>query len=203
MTTTRSGRLLAPRNYGVPTLHDIAVQSARIPRFAGAHRAPYWSVAHHLLVVSDALRTIMQALDHEPLMAVALLHDADELATSDVPTLWKPPELREAAQALRDNVYREYVGRLPTQAEDDAIKAVDRAALWAEGKVVGPPGVLVHAGLEGRRFRWAGATINDDMEAIVARVRDTYPDPGDQPRLAEALEGRLVAAIGNPNEEDA
>lgn len=196
MTTTYTGRLLVPNNLGVPSLLDMAVQSARIARFAGAHRVRLWSVGHHL-VVGDALLHMMFGVGETsnrptdrraPLRGFFLTHDSDEMASGDVPTLWKPPGLRRWTRRLQENVWRYYVGRVPTDAEEAAVKQVDRLALRAEAEVVGPPGVMEHSGLEA--WRWRDDAV-DSARDTVRNVMRAFPSADD----AHDPEGYLVTRL--------
>lgn len=184
MTTTYTGRLLTPRNYGVPRLKDVAVQSARLPRFAGATRVPLWTVAHHLTVVESLMEMMINP--SRELMAFGLLHDADEVATSDIPTLWKPDNLRAEANKLKARVYRFYIGREPEPGEAEVVTAIDRLALAAEAYGVGPPGVFLHAGLDGYR-----PDARDTAEAVVHATAAEYDDAND----AHDPDGRLVGHV--------
>lgn len=146
MSTTHSGRLLLPQNYGVPLLHDIAIQSGRIPRFAGACRV-HWTLLHHLITCSELGRNLFGIKHPSTLGLLLLLHDSDEIATSDIPTQWKAPEQRRLVDPLQARVLETYMGRLPDPTERTICKRVDLLALTAEAIVVGPPGVLEHSGL--------------------------------------------------------
>lgn len=202
MSTTYTGRFLVPRNYGVPALLDIAVQSARMARFAGAHRVPLWTVAHHLTVM-EALVNIFFGPNtgapeprpgdqvHAPLRAFALLHDADEVATNDVPSLWKPPALREDASRLLRRVFQHYVGRQPSGPEADAVKRVDRLALTAECNIVGPPGVSQGAGLFSR------TDAVEVAEQVVDEVRHAYSDANDAHDPKGNLVGHVLAMFSD------
>jgi hypothetical protein len=188
MSTTLTGRLLLPQNFAVPRLHDIAVQSGRIVRFSGAAHMPpspihgtprmypahgHWSVLHHLRVCHDLLHALVPDF---PLLLMLrlLLHDSDEVATSDVPTLWKAPEQRLLGVGLQGRIYLTYSGQPCTPEEYRAVKRLDLLSLRAEMEVVGPPGILHHSGFESYPFD------NDEVETAVAIVRATVavaPNP--------------------------
>jgi hypothetical protein len=156
MSTTQSGRHLLPHNYGIPSLHDIAIQSGRLVRFTGACRV-HWTVLHHLFVCralvdlcdrwgaetvwsADVERTDASAL-------ITLLHEPDELATNDVPSPWKTVEHRRMVDPLQQRTYGAYLGRVPTEAERAFNKFIDMLSLVAEMIEVGPPGSLEYSGL--------------------------------------------------------
>ena len=149
MTTTFSGAFLLPNNYGVPSPTDMAVQLGRIPRFAGA-TGPWWSVLHHIrlcvLLWRDSAHDLLP-LQSKEVELLILLHEADECATGDVPTLWKSDSMRKDAAKLQARTFRAYLGRDPNERALEHVKIIDELALRIEAEQVGPSGVLVHSGL--------------------------------------------------------
>lgn len=130
---------------GCPSIEDIAVGLARAPRFAGQGRS-FWSVAHHALFVADlAFATAPAGTPHwmsAPLELWALLHDAHEAVTGDVPTPFKTVALQELQRNLDRRIL---AGVAPGLAVDtimrDIVKLLDRRALLVEALRVGPPGL--------------------------------------------------------------
>lgn len=178
MTTTYTGVLLLPNNYGVPSPTDLAVQLGRLPRFAGATRV-WWSVLHHIRFCHK-LWALHPACSHlkssQPFTEIEvaralLLHDADETASSDVPTLWKPPELRAWARRLQERTFLAYMGSIPGPAVMEYVKRIDLLALRMEAELVGPPGVLVHSGL-GRGNYPDG--VRDRAMTAMKEIHDSY-----------------------------
>lgn len=160
---TRSGLLIVPGGTTAPALHDLALGMGRMPRFAGQGRG-WWTVLHHSFVCE---RLMPQAVPR--LRLLALLHDAHEAITGDVPTPWKPPELRRWQDELDARIFPRYGLTLPlTNAEAAHLRVVDRAALLAEGAEVGPPGFA----------REVGEPL-DLVRRVVRQVRDQYPDAVD------------------------
>lgn len=191
MATSYSGRLLMPGTYGVPALLDIAVQHARLPRFAGAHRCHLWSVAHHDIVCDEIYLTLLNGADAHPLRRYLLLHDGSETATGDVPSPWKVDEMRRLENRLLRRTYLHYVRSCPTEAEATALKHIDRLALEAEAHVVGPPHIESYAGLGRRQWLWQGRNLLPEVYELVERVRKGWPDAND----AHDPEGSLVTEL--------
>lgn len=180
MSTTVSGRLLLPRNFGVPLLHDIAIQSGRLVRWGGSCTI-HWTVLHHLFVCStlvEEMKAIGMNLggvlftpDSE---LVALLHDAEEIATNDVPSQWKSQEFREQADALQSRVYATFMARQPTAHERIMNKAVDLLALTAEARSICPPTALHASGLDCYVCPWGEQWVVRAIE-IIRQVHAAAP----------------------------
>ncbi len=116
-----------------PSLIDIAVQTSRMPRFAGATRR-WWSVLDHMLF-GDYL--LLQEKASRGLRISWLLHDAHEALTGDVPTPLKSAGLRITQAQLDQRIY----GAFGYDAAQDleAIKRLDRRVMLAEVYEIGPP----------------------------------------------------------------
>jgi hypothetical protein len=121
--------LLYTAESGSPTVHDIAVQLARIPRWCGATE-PFWPVLAHSLVVADALKA------YGPLWELAgLTHDWSEaLGVSDISFSLKTPCMREVEHRLRDRIVWELCGRMNIRQywDSDRLKQVDADAAAIE-----------------------------------------------------------------------
>jgi len=132
---TRSGTLVTPFE-GVPTLEDIAWGLMRAPRFGGHTEEP-WSVAEHSLGARQRARLLRLG----PRMELhALVHDQHEAFSGDVPSTWKPDQLREWQHLLDERVYAAYGWPLMTGKERTLVAAIDQDMLLAEAKLVGPLG---------------------------------------------------------------
>lgn len=121
-------------------IRDIAHHLACINRFSGAAPIPY-NVAQHSCVVAR----IVEQLHAEPLIVLqALLHDAHEAFTSDVPTPTQAalPEGRAELKALQLSldvaIYVALGMPAPTEKARDAIKFADGKAFATEWRAMMP-----------------------------------------------------------------
>lgn len=186
-THTWSGRQVdTVGGHGAPSIVDVAVQCGRTPRFAGATQPP-WFVLHHLLA---CWRMALGYRPGDPLLELAVLvHDAHEACTGDSPSPYKCG-CTSGFQAELDARITAAWG-LPTipPAVRDAVKVVDRQALYCEGLVVGPPG---KDWIPRHEVAWWGM-------AGVKWVADRFPDPaasidaaGEMVRLYVTEVNRLI-----------
>jgi hypothetical protein len=136
MPLTHSGRLVNIGRPDAPSLEDIGLGLSRQPRYTGQTRV-WFSVLDHSLFVLD------MAKDETPEVQLAvLLHDAHESLTADVPTGFKPPELRELQKGFLDPLIMEahYPGGFAAfEASSASIAEYDRRALVSEAIEIGPP----------------------------------------------------------------
>lgn len=166
---THSGRRVeAAGGTGAPSVHDMAVQCGRTPRFAGATRG-WWSVLHHLLVCHRIAESLAAASvrDEWTVRLAVLTHDGHEGPTGDTPSPYKPAEMSAFQAELDRRIYAELLGDsdpFPDHVHR-IVKEVDRRALYAEGLAVGPPG-------EAWVPEWD--TMDEDVDVVLA-VRDAYP----------------------------
>lgn len=121
-------------------MRDIAHHLATLNRFAGAPPVPY-SVAQHSIVVVR----IVEQLHAEPLVALqALLHDAHEAYTNDVPGPAQSAiregaaELKVVQTSLDLAIYAALGIPLPTEKAIDAIRFADGKALATEWRAMMP-----------------------------------------------------------------
>lgn len=139
---TRSGRLVLPGNDQAPTLRDIARGLGRMPRFAGQTRG-WWSVLHHVVLV-DCLVSLRAAKEGERpsprFRLLALLHDAHEAITGDVPTPWKRAVTRADQRMLDHRIFQALGVPYPLLTEQALLKEFDREALILEANDLGPRG---------------------------------------------------------------
>lgn len=138
MNMTNSGTLVTSEA-GVPSLTDIAIGLSRAARFAGQGRR-WWSVLDHSLVVEEIARGAGMT---DAVRLAALLHDAHECVTGDVPTGFKPHDLRITQrlidQRIFDTFFARYGGYAGFRQVKETVAALDARALAAEAQVVGPP----------------------------------------------------------------
>ena len=148
MATTYTGRLLTPTNFGVPSPIDLAVQLGRLPRFVGATREWPWTVLHHVLAmyrVAEEEHSVHGHHFYDGYALGILLHEADELATGDVPTTFKTDDLRARQKHVKGFVQQVYNR---DSEEDRRVKSLDWCMMAAEMDVVGPPHVHEHSGMD-------------------------------------------------------
>lgn len=161
---------------GCPTLHDIAVHCGRIPRFAGATKG-WWSVLHHLLA-AEMVADIHCGTDgmYSPgvwnsIRLTALLHDAHEAPTGDIPSPFKPPFIREFQQELDQRLYKSLGLNIPDPGVQELVHRIDRALLGKEGELLGPPGDDWYVDVENE--------FSDFAESTIQHIQERYPDPMD------------------------
>jgi hypothetical protein len=116
---------------GSPSLLDLGVQLARIPRWCGATKK-FFSVLQHQMIVADLLPKKIQI--H------GLLHDSDECVTEDFPGPLKTDEIRRLQQKIRLRVYKEFGIAPPSDAEHALIKRADVRSAIGEAHTVAPSG---------------------------------------------------------------
>lgn len=152
---TFSGRLVGPDD-GVPSLADIAVAMSRQPRFGG-HGRRWWTVLDHsLFVAAIAGRIAVESGARDSgqftraVRLAALLHDAHEALTGDVPTPFKTEDFRVMQRELDERIMERYFpGGYDTYiAVSTHVHQADRRALLAEAITVGPSIIRSHADCE-------------------------------------------------------
>ena len=112
------------REFGAPSVQDIAVQLMRLCRFGGGCRL-WWPVGMHSLVVADILP---RELEHH-----GLLHDAAEIAVGDVCRPFKTDAARAVENDVTRRIYAHLGLRMPTKREAGLIHQADVQAVNAEG----------------------------------------------------------------------
>lgn len=114
-------------------LLDIAVALSRVPRFVG-HTHHFYSVAEHSILVSELSR---RRTDSERIKLLALLHDAAEAYTSDIPTPVKQflkPAIKDIENKIQTAIYKRFNLDPPTKEEQEYIKSLDTKAFNIEDK---------------------------------------------------------------------
>lgn len=120
------------REFGAPTLRDIAVQSMRLARFAGGTQV-FWPVGMHLLLVADLLPP---ELEHH-----GLLHDSAETVVNDTPRPMKTQAQRAVEHRVLRRIYHSLGLPMPTPEEAELIHRADIRAVNVEGvREAGPRG---------------------------------------------------------------
>jgi hypothetical protein len=159
MPLTYTGRLVKPGGSEYPSLTDIAVSLSRQPRFAG-HCRRWWSVLDHSLFCDELVKRedFGDKINHARL--AMLLHDAHESVTADVPTDMKGQELRAAQASLDLNIMDAFFpgGWSEYWGWNGVVKQIDRRALCAEARVVGPQ---MSPGRALELFGTCDETVND------------------------------------------
>jgi hypothetical protein len=113
------------KEFGAPTVRDIAVQSMRLPRFCAGGEL-IWPIGMHLLLVA--------ALVPEELKVHALLHEAGEVAMNDIPRPLKTAEQKVLEYQLLLRTYRSLGLRFPNDEQLKAVHAADMRAANAEAR---------------------------------------------------------------------
>ncbi len=176
------------KEYGVPTVRDIAVQLMRIVRFSGSGRV-FWPVGMHSLLVADlVLQTEMvsEAASTALIEVYALLHDAAEACVGEVPKPMKTNEARAVEHAVQVRIYASLGIPEPPPAIHDLIKRADLRAAIAEGSL----------GCCGRGFAETQTGYFEDKLAMVAlsaylKSYDPIDAIYEDGRWARELEQRL------------
>lgn len=125
---TFTSRQVTP-DAGAPSLYDVAVGLARIPRWCGATKT-FFTVLQHSMVVADLLP--------KKLEMHGLLHDAEESVTEDIPGPIKTDEIRRLQQRIRQRIYKELGIAPPSDAEHAVVKRADVRSAIAEAHTIAP-----------------------------------------------------------------
>jgi histone H3/H4 len=172
---TLSGTLISMYE-GAPPLEDIALGLSRMPRFAGQTVIHPWSVAHHSLVV-EALACVERESGDGELMLHALLHDAHECCTADIPSTFKTGDMKLLQRALDARIYARLGAAMPTAVQSTSIKLFDDEALVAEARVVTPPWTYERIVKErGHTASEMAVEIVRDILTNVTDVAETFRD---------------------------
>lgn len=118
-------------------LLDIAVALSRISRFVGHTVFPYSVAQHSMLVAQLSSRETQVAHDIKRRKLLALLHDADEAYTSDIPSPVKQllkPTISNVEDKIMHAVYLHFGVAPPTIAEKAIIKHYDNESYEIEDR---------------------------------------------------------------------
>lgn len=130
---TRSGRLVLPDNNEAPTLEDIAWGLQHIYRFGAQTETP-WNVLQHQLACEELARSEMLS---DRILFFALMHDAHEAMTGDVPGTWKTKDLRQRQAGLDARIYQSLSIAPPSAIESEVVHSLDQRLLLAEARAIG------------------------------------------------------------------
>ena len=135
-------------------IEDIAWGLSRMPRFCG-HTitvVPYNVAQHSVFVANEALNIVLSDYDHnrftyqeaqDKLVLKALLHDAAEVYTGDLPSpLKRIPSLHKIIKQIEDRlmaaIYKSMNLTPPDDEEQEIIKLADRFAQKIEAHAFMP-----------------------------------------------------------------
>jgi hypothetical protein len=126
---TLSGRRFEIGTEFAPTIEDIAVSLARLPRWGGATvKGKDWCVLHH----SVAAGILAGDLPAEAQL-YALVHDMEEMATGDIPKPFKAAQQSELGDRLRLWLYKQTLGvPHPGEHVTAIVKVIDNRLKFAE-----------------------------------------------------------------------
>lgn len=160
-------RIEGPGGEGAPVLVDIAVQTGRQPRFAGA-TTRFWSVLLHLFVTRLVTKELL--LGDLDAQLYALMHDDHEGTLGDQPSPFKLPEYSSFCEEVSGRIRTEYRIPGPSSEAVEIVKYADRLALLAEARTLTP------------NHEWALTDDPDEEDLVqgtmilVADVMAEYPD---------------------------
>jgi hypothetical protein len=169
---TIDGELIT-KTAGAPSITAIAYSLESVPRFGG-HTIRPWSVVQHSLVV---YRLAKRAKERDPVTWArmplhALLHDAHESLTGDIPTSFKTRDMKELQQALDYRIYERLgVLPLPDNQERSLLAFFDQEALLAEAFVVCPEATYE------RISRELGGMTPGELEVKIVHEVEENPKP--------------------------
>lgn len=119
-----------------PTIHDVAWNLSRIPRWAGATIHP-WSVAQHSIMIE---RLAQRAGSTESVQLWALWHDAHEFATGDIPVPFKTTYQRFLQKQIQAWLMTDTLGvATPAKSSMRWVKELDKLCAVAEAQVLCHP----------------------------------------------------------------
>jgi hypothetical protein len=113
------------KEYGVPTLRDIAVQSMRMPRFCGSGQL-WWPIGMHLLHTADLLPPELEV--------DGLLHDAAETCVNDIPRPMKTKAQRAVEHRILRRIYRNLGLPFPSKEVEALVHDADISAFCERGR---------------------------------------------------------------------
>ncbi len=175
------------QEFGAPSIRDIAVQSMRIARFAGAGRI-FYPVGIHMMLVADLLPPELEP--H------GLLHDGGEICVGEVPRPMKTDAARGVEHAVLARTYASLGLALPTEEEQAIIKAADMDACNVEGvSECGPRGFIDTQSQFSVNTR-AQVKLTEYLENLTANIaRDLFDPDGYWPITFERRLRRCLRAL--------
>jgi 5'-deoxynucleotidase YfbR-like HD superfamily hydrolase len=100
---TVSGQLIT-KEYGVPSIQDIATGLSNIIRYNGASRVKVSVAAHSILTYNLA----KEQSNDTVFLLYCLLHDAAECCIGDIPTPFKNQEILETEERILDRIVNSF-----------------------------------------------------------------------------------------------
>ncbi len=140
--TSYTGKIIDLENFSpeMICLKDIAHHLTKTCRFNGVlNYRDYCSVAQHSLGVMEGVERVQKWYNTNQIK-YALLHDASEAYTGDIPPWVKQlvPEFRKLEECLQNVIYMKYVGVLPELKDKLAVMDVDKSIVVNEAMVYNP-----------------------------------------------------------------
>lgn len=166
------------RHEGAPSLEAIAWGLSRIPRFTGHTTGP-WTVAHHSIVALRIATVVGNEARLSPSAATnlglaALLHDAHESVTSDVPTEFKTPGLKGMQKALDARIAARYhLGDIFGRWHE-TVAQIDTRALLAEAYIMTPRETFARIAADHALVPGTSRCSYEPDNGIVRDVRDAF-----------------------------
>jgi 5'-deoxynucleotidase YfbR-like HD superfamily hydrolase len=114
-------------------MYDVGYALSQVPRFGG-HTVRRWTVLHHLLAAWYYAKEKYDAR----VALHALLHDAHEAVTSDIPQPWKTDDMRKIQQELDARIYHSLKLRPPDGFTARIIHQIDNQLVYSEAKDFAP-----------------------------------------------------------------
>ena len=137
---TYTGINMLPGGDEAPAPEDLAVQMGRICQFGGT--AWFTLLAHSFFVgelVWDSLYQKTRAPLDTVTWAWALLHDAHEVVTSDIPRGWKSPSMKTAQEELDRRIMKRYCISAEL-VNREMVRQIDRRAIIVQGRLLNVTG---------------------------------------------------------------
>lgn len=125
---TVSGIVVEPDNDGCPTMYDVGYSLCRMQRFGG-HIKKAYTVLQHLF----AAMKLAELMGYSTrIQLLALLHDAHECVTGDIPRPWKTKDMSRLQDELDQRIYLNLGIMPPNDIEKAIVKQIDDALLEIE-----------------------------------------------------------------------
>src|SRR5258708_3588012 len=100
---TISGVIVEPDfDLAAPTMYDIGYSLSRMERFGGHTRTSY-TVLQHLFAAAELARLLEYSTR---IQLLALLHDAHESVTGDIPRHWKTKDMSAQQDLIDERIFK-------------------------------------------------------------------------------------------------
>lgn len=127
---TTSNINITRENGNAPTLYDIGYALSKMPRFGG-HTVKNWTVLHHLYACAQYAHLSGGSVK---VQIYALLHDAHEAVTGDIPQPWKTDDTRALQKELDVRIYNSLHLSLPDMVTERTVKQIDNQMVYDEAR---------------------------------------------------------------------